>query len=104
MASAAFGFNSFSTHSIRSDTEISQVHTDEEEAAEAAVAAGYTDIYKKSLIGITEMEKLLGKKKFAEVLGKLVYKPQGKITLVPESDKRQEVMAATAEADFKEEE
>ena len=50
------------------------------------------------------MEKLLGKKKFAEVLGKLVYKPQGKITLVPESDKRQEVMAATAEADFKEEE
>ena len=79
-------------------------YMDEEEAAEAAVAAGYTDIYKKSLIGITEMEKLLGKKKFAEVLGKLVYKPRGKITLVPESDKRQEVMAATAEADFKEEE
>ena len=79
-------------------------YTDEEEAAEAAVAAGYTDIYKKSLIGITEMEKLLGKKKFAEVLGKLVYKPQGKITLVPESDKRQEVMVATAEVDFKEEE
>ena len=78
-------------------------YTDEEEAAEAAVAAGYTDIYKRSLIGITEMEKLMGKKRFAEVLGKLVYKPQGKITLVPESDKRQEVLAATAEADFKEE-
>ena len=73
------------------------------EAAEAAVAARYTDIYKRSLIGITEMEKLMGKKRFAEVLGKLVYKPQGKITLVPESDKRQEVLAATAEADFKEE-
>ena len=79
-------------------------YTDEEEAAEAAVAAGYADIYKRSLIGITEMEKLMGKRKFAEVLGKLVYKPQGKITLVPESDKRQEVLAATAEADFKEEE
>ena len=78
-------------------------YTDEEEAAEAAVVAGYADIYKRSLIGITEMEKLMGKKRFAEVLGKLVYKPQGKITLVPESDKRQEVMAATAEADFKEE-
>ncbi|MEH2952664.1 DUF2800 domain-containing protein [Candidatus Merdisoma sp. JLR.KK011] len=77
-------------------------YTDEEEAAEAAVAAGYEDIYKRSLIGITEMEKLMGKKRFAEVLGKLVYKPQGKITLVPESDKRQEVLA-TAEADFKEE-
>ena len=78
-------------------------YTDEEEAAEAAVAAGYADIYKRSLIGITEMEKLMGKKRFAEVLGKLVYKPRGKITLVPESDKRQEVLAATAEADFKEE-
>lgn len=76
-------------------------YTDEEEVAEAAKAAGYTDIYKKSLIGITEMEKLMGKKKFAEVLGKLVYKPQGKITLVTESDKRQEIQTATAEADFK---
>ena len=78
-------------------------YTDEEEVAQAAQKAGYTDIYKKTLIGITEMERLLGKKKFAEMLGKLVYKPQGKVTLVPESDKRQEIMAATAEADFKEE-
>ncbi len=78
-------------------------YTDEEEVAQAAQKAGYTDIYKKTLIGITEMERLLGKKKFAEILGKLVYKPQGKVTLVPESDKRQEIAAATAEADFKEE-
>ena len=77
-------------------------YTDEEEVAEAAKAAGYTDIYKKSLVGITEMEKLMGKKKFTEVLGKLVYKPQGKITLVTESDKRQEIQTVTAEADFKE--
>ena len=78
-------------------------YTDEEEAAEAAKAAGYTDIYKSTLVGITEMEKLMGKKKFAEVLGKLVYKPKGKITLVTESDKREAVITATAEADFKEE-
>jgi len=45
-------------------------------------------VYKRSLIGITEMEKLLGKKKFAEVLGNAIEKPQGKPTLVPESDKR----------------
>lgn len=77
-------------------------YTDEEEVAEAAKAAGYTDIYKRTLVGITEMEKLMGKKKFAEVLGKLVYKPQGKITLVTESDKRQAVETASAEADFKE--
>lgn len=78
-------------------------YMDEEEVAEAAKAAGYTDIYKSTLVGITEMEKLMGKKKFSEVLGKLVYKPQGKITLVAESDKREAVMTATAEADFKEE-
>lgn len=78
-------------------------YTDEEEVAEAAKAAGFLDIYKSTLVGITEMEKLMGKKKFAEVLGKLVYKPQGKITLVTESDKRQAVETATAEADFKEE-
>lgn len=77
-------------------------YMDEEEVAEAARAAGYTDIYKRSLVGIAEMEKLMGKKKFTEVLGKLVYKPQGKITLVTESDKRQAVVMATAEADFKE--
>lgn len=78
-------------------------YTDEERVAEAVKAAGYKDIYKKSLIGITEMERLLGKKKFAEVLGGLVYKPKGRITLAVESDKREPVMIATAEADFKEE-
>lgn len=77
-------------------------YTDEEDVAEAAKKAGYTDIYKQSLIGITEMEKLMGKKKFHEVLGALVYKPDGKVTLVPDSDKREAVKTATAEADFKE--
>lgn len=78
-------------------------YTDEEEVAEAAKKAGYTDIFKTSLIGITDMEKLMGKKKFSEILGNLVYKPEGKVTLVPESDKREAIQTATAEADFKEE-
>ena len=77
-------------------------YADEDEVAEAAQKAGYTDIYKKSLIGITEMERLMGKKKFNEILGSLVYKPDGKVTLVPDSDKREAVKTATAEADFKE--
>ena len=77
-------------------------YTDEEDVAEAAQKAGYTDIFKKSLIGITEMERLMGKKKFNEILGSLVYKPDGKVTLVPNSDKREAVKTATAEADFKE--
>ena len=77
-------------------------YTDEADVAEAAKKAGYTDIFKKSLIGITEMERLMGKKKFNEILGSLVYKPDGKVTLVPDSDKREAVKTATAEADFKE--
>ena len=63
-------------------------YSDETAVVAAASAAGYRDIYKKSLIPITEMEKLMGKKTFAEVLGGLVIKPQGKPTLVPASDKR----------------
>lgn len=63
-------------------------YTDETAVVIAATAAGYRDIFKKSLIPITEMEKLMGKKTFAEVLGDLVIKPQGKPTLVPASDKR----------------
>ena len=58
-------------------------YTDEDAVVAAARAAGYTDIFKKSLIPITEMEKLMGKKTFAEVLGSLVVKPKGKPTLVP---------------------
>ena len=63
-------------------------YTDESAVIVAATAAGYRDIFKKSLIPITEMEKLMGKKTFTEVLGGLVIKPQGKPTLVPASDKR----------------
>lgn len=63
-------------------------YSDETAVVAAATAAGYRDIFKKSLIPITEMEKLMGKKTFTEVLGSLVIKPQGKPTLVPASDKR----------------
>ena len=57
-------------------------------------------IYKQSLIGITELEKLMGKKQFRELLGDLIIKPKGKLTLVPESDKREEI---TTLSEFKEE-
>lgn len=74
--------------------------TDEDAVAEAARKAGYTDIYKTSLIGVTEMEKLMGRKNFAEILGQLVDKPHGKPTLVPDSDKRPEIRLSTATEDF----
>ena len=78
----------------------SRRYTSEEEVAQAAIAAGYKDIYKRSLIGITEMERLMGKDRFREILGPLVYKPKGKLTLVPESDKREAVRNNTAQEDF----
>ena len=78
-------------------------YSSDDEVAEAAKAAGYTDIYKKTLIGVTEMERLMGKKEFARILGKLVYKPAGKITLVPDTDKREAIKKSTAAADFQEE-
>ncbi|PWV90228.1 uncharacterized protein DUF2800 [Paenibacillus cellulosilyticus] len=55
----------------------------------------------KSILGITAMEKAIGKKKFTELLGELVVKPTGKPTLVEESDKRPELNSlASIDSDF----
>ena len=66
----------------------------------AAEKAGYTDIYKTELISLTEFEKLMGKKKFKEILGEYVVKPPGKLALVPNSDPREAVDLETAEDEF----
>lgn len=75
-------------------------YTDETAVAEAVKKAGYNP-YEEKLLGITAMTGILGKKKFEEILGGLITKPQGKPTLVPESDKRPAMN--TAKDDFKEE-
>ena len=62
-------------------------YTDEAVVANTVKAAGY-EPYEQKLLGITAMTSLLGKKKFEELLGSLVVKPQGKPTLAPMSDKR----------------
>ncbi len=71
---------------------------------DAAVAgrvekAGH-DPYECSILGVTAMEKMLGKKQFAEILDGLIEKPAGKPVLVPVSDKRQAINISTAAADF----
>ena len=63
-------------------------YANDEEVIQAVLDAGL-DPYEKKLIGITGMTKALGKKKFEELLGGMIIKPQGKPTLVPISDKRQ---------------
>lgn len=74
-------------------------YTDENAVADTVKDAGF-DPYEKKLLGITAMSTLLGKKKFEELLGGLIYKPPSKPTLVPESDKRPAMN--TAKDDFKE--
>jgi hypothetical protein len=63
---------------------------DQEAVAKALRDAEVPDevAYERSLLGITAMTDALGKKKFADVLGDLIIKPEGKPTLVPEGDKR----------------
>lgn len=77
-------------------------YRDEQLVAEAAKEHGYTDIYRQSLIPMTEMQKLMGKSAFEEILGDLIYKPPGKPTLVPNTDKRPAINVTTAENEFDE--
>ena len=62
-------------------------YVNDEAVAEAVEKTGF-DPYEKKLLGITAMQKMLGKTRFEEVLAGLVEKPAGKPTLVPESDGR----------------
>lgn len=76
------------------DSEVAKILTDN----------GYqeSDILVHKLKGITDIEKLLGKKTFAEVLGSYVIKPPGKPTLVCSEDKRPAINSAMqAQEDFK---
>lgn len=61
------------------------------------------DIFKpRELKGITDMTKLLGRKKFNELLEQtgLVIKPEGRPTLAPEDDKRPEINSAASDFDL----
>lgn len=77
-----------------------RIFTDTKAVVDTAVQNGYTDLYKQSLITLTEFEKMMGKKKFNELLGKYVAKPPGKLALVPASDPREAVDLSTADQEF----
>ena len=68
-------------------------YIDETAVAQIVSGTGH-DPYEHKLLGITAMEKLLGKKQFATLLSDLVERPQGKPVLVPASDKRPEMTNA----------
>jgi hypothetical protein len=75
-------------------------YTNETAVADTVSDAGF-DPYEHKVLGITAMQKLLGKSRFEELLAAYIEKPQGKPTLVPENDKRP--VMNTAKNDFMEE-
>ena len=75
-------------------------YTNETVVAGVVTDAGY-DPYEHKVLGVTAMQKLLGKSRFEELLAAYIEKPQGKPTLVLESDKRPAMN--TAKNDFMEE-
>lgn len=78
-----------------------RIFTDPKAVVDVAVQNGYTDLYKQQLISLTEFEKMMGKKRFAELLGEFVAKPPGKLALVPENDPRPPVdLGSTPDQEF----
>lgn len=75
-------------------------YANETTVAETVKESGY-DPYEQKVLGITAMTRLLGRRKFDELLSGMIVKPEGKPTLVPLSDKRPAMH--TAVNDFKEE-
>lgn len=76
--------------------------TDAGELSKRLLEKGYAtdEVFKPlELKGITDLEKAVGKKEFAAISDGLIMKPQGKPTLVPDSDKREPLNSA--DVDFK---
>lgn len=77
---------------------------DEDKAAQAIFARlpelSEDQIFDTKLKSITGIEKVVGKKRFAEVLSDVTVKPEGKPTLVPMDDKRPAIGFEQAKADF----
>lgn len=73
-----------------------------ENAVIAAVTEAGYDPFEKKVLGLTAMQKVLGKTKFDTLLGHLIEKPKGKPTLVPVTDKRPAITTTGARHDFNE--
>ena len=70
--------------------------TDDDAVCARVTAAGF-DPYVKKMLGVTALEKLLGRKDFKNLLSDLVVRQTGKPALAPESDKRPEMDLASVD-------
>jgi hypothetical protein len=78
-----------------------RVFTDDAKVADTLAAGGFQGyLSEPKLLGITAIEKLVGKTRLNELLGGYITKPQGKPVLVPEDDKRPALQINTAADDF----
>lgn len=75
-------------------------YTNEALVATTVSNAGF-DPFEHKVLGVTAMQKMLGKSRFEELLAPYIEKPQGKPTLVPDNNKRPAMN--TAKNDFMEE-
>lgn len=73
--------------------------SDDAKAIKALENAGY-DPFERKLMSMTNLQKLLGKVKFDEILSSYIIKPEGAPTLVTREDKRAEIEVSSAENDF----
>lgn len=74
--------------------------TDEQGALGALEAAGYDRsaiVKPQEIQTLGALEKTVGKKRLAEIIGAYITKPKGSPTIVPESDPRQDYVADAAE-------
>lgn len=72
---------------------------DEASAARAARGAGLTDdqLYRRTLVSLSELKKLLGKEQFEKLITPFTRKTAPKLTLTRESDRRRAVHRSTAD-------
>ena len=75
-------------------------YTNDADVISVCAEAAYTNNYKTTLLGISDLEKAIGKKAFQEIVSPFVFKPEGKPELVPLSDRRKPI--SSAQADFAE--
>lgn len=76
-----------------------RVIIDENKVKETLISAGYREeelMKPAEMLGLSKLEALVGKKKLQELCADYIVKPQGKLTLAPESDRRPEVSSLVA--------